>query len=212
MKLIKWGMAVFGLIVVLGAVTYAALDGRGSATAQVPPDPNNPGVAGAGARYEELLAQNLGVSVETLKAAQKSARDQLIDEAVAEGRLTAEQGEKLKSLELGEGRKHLLHRARQDIRRAVMNFLDAAAETIGISRDDLKEELRAGKSLTEIAGANNVSPEALKSGITSKLQAKLQEAVARGHLTQAEADQIASKLDQRIEKLIQHSGVPRRIR
>jgi hypothetical protein len=43
-----------------------------------------------------MLAQQLGVSVDQLRSATREVRNQLIDQAVAAGRITKEQGDRLK--------------------------------------------------------------------------------------------------------------------
>lgn len=96
-----------GNVLVAGAVTagvlavgaaVAVISPVSSAFAQTPP-PGAPPKAGAerAADYLAKLAANLGVSVDALKAANQTTANQLIDEAVTAGKLSAEQATQAKA-------------------------------------------------------------------------------------------------------------------
>ena len=80
----KWGLGAFGLAAVVGVIALGASVLGGVAQAQEPP--------GEGSsfqeQYQEALAEKLGVSVDELQAAQEAARSQMIDDAVASGRMS----------------------------------------------------------------------------------------------------------------------------
>jgi hypothetical protein len=182
--------------------------GSGSVSAQVP------FLGGGDGRYQEILAEKLGISVEILKAAEKAARDQLIQEAVDAGRLTQEQADRLKNLELGQGRELLkggpgpfggfLH--------AVKSVLNAAAEVIGISEDEVIAGLREGKSLVEIADENGVDRDELKDGLIEKLTEAIEQAEANGRITSQQADRLQSALEEHIDEVIDHEGAIRALK
>src|SRR5262245_31493342 len=89
-------VAVAGAIaagVLAVGVVVAVISPVSSAFAQTPSPTPTPGAkVDRAADYLAKLAANLGVSVDALKAAGQKTAGQIIDEAVAAGRLTAEQG------------------------------------------------------------------------------------------------------------------------
>src|SRR5918998_604475 len=103
----------------------------------------------------------VGVTTEELQAARKAARDQMIDDAVAKGRISAEQAERLKSLQPGAG---LIKAAGAGMLKVAHNVLDTAAGVIGISPEAARAELQAGKSLAQIAADRGVDRSALENG------------------------------------------------
>lgn len=89
------GLAVTTLIVAVLAVIPAAMadgsEGEGAAPTSTPPDPNT-----ACENFAGKVAANLGVSVDTLKNAIIDAGLQMVDEALANGTITAEQAERMR--------------------------------------------------------------------------------------------------------------------
>ncbi len=69
-------------------------------------------------------------------------------------------------------------------------LLESAAKALNLSITQLDTELRSGKTLTEIATAQKVSLETVKSAVLATLKTQLAAAVKAGNLTQAQADQI----------------------
>lgn len=65
----------------------------------------------------------------------------------------------------------------------------AAAETIGIDEDTLWNELDAGNSLADIATANGVEPQALIDALVVEENAFIDELLADGEISEAEAEE-----------------------
>jgi hypothetical protein len=188
MRFMKWTLAGLAVLVVGGAVLFGV---AGSALAD-----GNKGERHA--QYEQMLAQQLGISVDQLKAAQESARNAMIDQALANGNLTAEQAARMKAAAPGEIRRHVgkaVHNAAADV-------FAAAAKTIGISTDELKQQLSQGQSLSGVAANHNVSRDQLKAGIMTEVKAQLQAAVSNGNLTQQQADKLANAASQHLDSVI----------
>jgi hypothetical protein len=89
---------------------------------------------------------------------------------------------------------------------------DVAKESItyiGLPADQVKQQLRSGKSLGEIA---NATPGKSRDGLLSDLDAKaadrIKAAVAAGTITQAQADQLTPKVDDAIVKIVDHKRAP----
>ena len=80
--------------------------------------------------------------------------------------------------------------------------LDAAASYLGITTDQLRTQLQSGKSLADIAKAQNKSVAGLEQAIVSAVQSKLDQAVKDGRLTSDEESQILARLKASIDNLV----------
>lgn len=87
-------------------------------------------------------------------------------------------------------------------------LFETAAETIGITTDELRSELEAGKSIAQVAQEHNVSTETLTGALQKEIDEKLADAVADGDLTQAEADEKRADAAERITEMINQEGLP----
>ena len=99
-------------------------------------------------------------------------------------------------------RRHL--RARVFVRKVVL-------ETVGIDRRTLRTELRSGKTIGEIATANNVEPSAVVSALVTAANTKLDAAGTAHKITAERAHKIEARLPARFTKLVS-SWHPRRLR
>jgi len=148
-------------------------------------------------------AKELGVDAAKLREAFEGALENRVDEAVADGRLTAEQGAELKErigsagfplLGLhgrhgGPGGPHGHERGAK---------LEAAAAFLGVTEAELREQLRAGKTLAEVAKAEGKTVAGLVDALVAAATAELAEAVESGRLTDAQRDRIVESLEERI--------------
>jgi polyhydroxyalkanoate synthesis regulator phasin len=196
MALRKWRPFVLGGIALGGLLALAVLL-AGPVQAQLGPGDQH----GRHQRYLELLAEELDVSVEELKQARQSARDQLIDEAVAAGKLTPEQAEARK-----DGNAKPVER-RGKIGRLAVSIFGEAAEILGLSGAEVRAGLKEGKSLADLASEQGVSN--LEDELASAIEAKLEQAVSNGNLTQEQADRMSEGLTERLDRIINHEGPPR---
>jgi hypothetical protein len=196
MKVVKWVLAGVGGLVVVGLLVMAAL-GHGLSQAQQP---------GEGKQaYEEALAAQLGIDVQTLRNAQQAALDQVLQDAVASGRLKQEQADKIKEQPKLAGAL-LMKRGAERIKAAFGDIFAAAANALGMSPDELKVELRNGKSVAQIASEKNIPLSDVKTAVTSEITNNVNEAVANGDLRQEQADKILSGLSERLDQVLQRSG------
>jgi len=89
---------------------------------------------------------------------------------------------------------------------------DVAKESVsylGLPADQVKQQLRAGKSLGDIANTSpGKSRDGLLADLDSKAKDRIQAAVDRGTITQAQADQLTPKVIDGIVKLVDHKGSP----
>src|SRR4051794_34946211 len=84
----------------------------------------------------------------------------------------------------------------------------AAATYIGISLDQLRTELKAGKSLADVAAAHGKTVAGLEAAIVADAKTHLDAAVAAGKLTADEAAQRLAKLQQHVDELVKRTGAP----
>lgn len=75
--------------------------------------------------------------------------------------------------------------------------LDAAADAIGITTDELRAELDTGASIADVAAANGVSADAVVDAMVEAKQERIAEKVAEGRITQERADEKLEDLEQR---------------
>lgn len=80
------------------------------------------------------------------------------------------------------------------------------AETLGLTPDELSAQLAAGQTLAQIAEAQGVSQEQLTTTLQAAMTEGLQQAVADGALTQAQADQMAVGMTARGATMFAHMG------
>ena len=151
------------------------------------------------------VARELGVTPAKLRTALENALVKRVDAAVADGRLTREQADRLEA-RIRSGDVPLLS-PRPHPRRAHGPFgrfgrLDAAASYLGVDHAELREALRSGRSLADVARENGKSVDGLVSALTNAATERLEAAVAAGRLTDAQRDEIASRLEQRIRRFV----------
>jgi len=88
--------------------------------------------------------------------------------------------------------------------------LTAAATAIGVTEDELRTELEAGKSIAAVAEANGVSEQTVIDAIIAEAKAHFAEEVASGEHTQAEVDAKLADLETRVKTLVETEGLPQR--
>jgi len=181
---------------VAGVITGAGalLIGGGVATAG-PGD----GARGAGCEQRlEKIAENRGVSVEQLQTEIKARLLAHIDAAEKAGRLSSERAAELRT-RVSEGK--LCERARHaKARIAARGMMRAAAEFLGLDRDELRAQL-PGNSLAGLATKQGKKVDDLEAAMVAPAKERLAKAVASGRISQARADEIGKKLEMLAEKL-----------
>src|SRR5262245_24028349 len=131
MKSIRIGAAIGGLTVAIGVLGYALL-GRGtSASAADPPKGR--------AAYEQALASALGIPLAQLQAAEATARSQVMPQGAPNFRPNGNNG----------GRPGPGGRFGFGLTGDVMNIV---TQTLGLSGDQVKQQLQGGQTLAQIAG------------------------------------------------------------
>ena len=174
------------------------------------------GIAAAGAsaadspRLVDEVAARLGIAPDQLRAAFRDALAARIDAAVETGKLTPEQGARLKerladAKGLGlmlRGRLAMKHPALVRALRARAHRLGPIAKYLGISRQELHTELRSGKSLAQIAVAHGKTVDGLVDAIVARARARLDTAVEKSRLTRQRADELLARLTDAVEQAV----------
>jgi hypothetical protein len=154
-------------------------------------------------------ADQLGVQPRELSNALKQALKNRVDAAVEDGRLTKEQGARMKQrieanevplLGLAPGRfgrpghheHHFLFHAK----------LEAAAEYLGITGAQLRAALRDGKTLAQVARDRDKSVDGLIDALVERAETKLDEDVEAGRLTKAEKREMLVGIRERITDVV----------
>lgn len=173
-------------------------------------------VAGAGAQeetpedrpvdhYLEVLADNLGITVEELEGALTQSHIDLVNEKVADGTITEEEAaEIIERIESGEGRLLPPFGGGHGGGHRLAGLVVAnSAEVLGIEVDALREELHAGNSLADVATAQGVDIEQFKADLLAAIASDLDEKVADGSITQEQADRILEKITESIDRIVE---------
>lgn len=161
---------------------------------------------------QEVLAdaaKRLDVTPQKLRDALAAAQDAQLDRAVKAGDLTQEQADRIKArrkqsgrvLGGGPGRGH--PRGGPGGRffggRGIP-IHTTVAKALGITETELREQLRDGKSIADIAKAEGKSLDAVKDALRKAVKAELDKQVAANDITQAQADRRLDHLEQHLDR------------
>ncbi len=155
--------------------------------------------------FRTAFAANLGVSQDELVAAAKAAAATAVDKAIADGTLTQAAGDKLKeriTAADGEGCGFLAGprgRIAQKALAVARDGVTAAADALDMTVDELRTALRSGKDLKEVAADEGVPYATVTTAVLNAVKADLDAAVKAGTITQARADRILDRIEQRLE-------------
>jgi polyhydroxyalkanoate synthesis regulator phasin len=203
----------------LTATVMAAAVG-GAALAQVTPQTPTPAAKPARAQQQDAflgaLASKLGKSPDEVRAAVVAAQKELVDRAVAAGRLTQAQGERLKQRIDQTGGRGALRapklpgKAQRPAMPAIRASIGDLATFLGLSSaQQLGQELRAGKSLAQIAQEHGKTRDQLKQYLTDQARTRADEAVKNGRLTQDQANRAVQAFTQNLDRMIDRAAKPR---
>jgi polyhydroxyalkanoate synthesis regulator phasin len=177
------------------------------------------------------VAEKLGIGEDELRSAMTEAEQDIIDEQVAEGKLTAEKGEALKE-RIGEKgllgplgglvdgpRDRLCDRVFDCIRKRVCNgasdcvdgrvrdhTVEAAATVLGLELEELVSELKDGKTLAEVAEEQGMAVDEFTAAMLSEVRQELDALVAEGKLTEEQADANFEHVEENIDRIVNAQG------
>ncbi|HEY7295934.1 MAG TPA: hypothetical protein VH916_12890, partial [Dehalococcoidia bacterium] len=159
-------------------------------------------------QHETVLAQKLGISPQQLQTAQKAARDQLIDNAVAAGKLTKAQGDALKSGHKpsggaggsrGPGARGALPGG---LSNGITDAVKAAAAALNLTPEQLQTSLRGGQSLAELAQSKGIGRDGLRAAIMASVQNDVNAAIRDGKITAQQGTTIIDQVSKGLDRLL----------
>ena len=121
-------------------------------------------------------------------------------ELVANGTLTQEQADAVTA----EVRERAADRPHLGLR-LLHNGREIAAETIGIELDALRQALRDGQSIADVAEANGVAPDAVVVALVEAGNAALDELVANGRIDEERAAELRENLPEHAQIFVDRS-------
>jgi hypothetical protein len=78
------------------------------------------------------------------------------------------------------------------------------ADTLGVTRQDLRTALKGGQTISEYATSLGKDPKTVSDALVTAANSKLDQLVAAGKLQQDRADTIKGKLPARVDKVMNH--------
>lgn len=188
-----------------------AVGGTGAAIAAVSKDDDRK----AEQAVLEDAAKRLNVTPDKLRDALAAAQDAQLDQAVKDKLLTQEQADRIKARRkttgsvLGgpvggkrfHGKPQLFGAGPRVARGFGKDIVGDAAEALGLTRAKLLEQLRAGKSIADVAKAQGTSLPDVRSAVKAATKTRLDKAVKDGDITQKQADVLREHLDKVLETI-----------
>jgi uncharacterized protein YidB (DUF937 family) len=164
----------------------------------------------SGDKFIAKTAEKLGISTDELTTAMSNAQFDLIDEAVANGKLTEHEAAKLKERvnEYGPlsalGLKH--RKQAEGVCRGAKLAIGAAADVLQMDRAEIVSAVRSGQSLAEIAQSKGMSVEDFKAALLQAVKGKLDAKVTEGTITQEQADRAYTAIQGKIDQIVEFKG------
>ena len=162
-----------------------------------------------GDKFIAKTAEKLGIRTEALTTAMSNAQFDIIDEAVANSKLTADEAAKLKARVNEYGPLSVLglrHRKDGAVCRGAKLVGGAAADVLQMDRADIVSALKSGQSLAEIAQSKGMGVDDFKAALLQSVKSKLDAKVADGTITQEQSDRAYSAIQGKIDEIVQFKG------
>ena len=195
-----------GLTIATLAIAGALLAGAGSALAGDGDDKSQ-----RCERRLERIAERRGITVAELKAQIRERLLARIDEAVKAGRITEAQAAERRA-KVNEGNLcRVVKAANRRVhasRAAVRTMLRAAAGYLGVSNEELRAELRSGKSLEAVAEAKGKGVTGLREAMLAPIAERLDKAVKDGRITDSRRDALMERFGKLADRLLERTFAP----
>jgi len=189
----KWRIGAILLAVVIFTGVMAGISFAGDGQTKID-------LEGVYQNFISKLAANLGIDQSIVETAINNTRQQILDEAVQEGKITQEQADKISSNPIcglaggfgflngkeGPGELGLAARGRN---------LDDMANILGITAEELKAEMESGKNMEQIATEHGLTMEQFHEKTLELRKAEISQALENGEITQEQADKMLEGLE-----------------
>ena len=159
-------------------------------------------------QYEQDLAKKLHISVSALRQDNKSTLISVLNQKVKDGKLTQIKANAIiKKVNQSAGNvcpnqlthKHTINHAW--LKKYAQNVTTLLAQGLHLNASQLTTQLKAGKKLSEIATAQNVSTSALQTLVKNTATTILKQAVSAGTLKQTRANTISASIQKHPESI-----------
>jgi hypothetical protein len=160
-----------------------------------------------GQSFLSRVAGHLGISTQKLEDATKAAAIDQVEADLKAGKITKAQADELKA-RIRQGNAPFLFRGPHrlggpgSLHHAPFGHLSAAADYLGLSVQGLLEKLSSGQSLADVAKAQDKSVDGLKEAMVADAKERLDQAVENGMLTEAQAEEALSAIEDKIDGLV----------
>jgi ribosomal protein S20 len=159
-----------------------------------------------GGKTVAQVATEHGVDPASVVNAIVAAGTQRIDQAAAQGTIDASKADQAKQ-KLPDFANRFVNEARPKsgngrgygLRK---DAVQAAAKEIGVSTDDLKQARKDGKTIAQVAKDHDKSVDDVVSAIVKAATSDIDQAVKNGKLDSKRADELKSKLPDRVKQLV----------
>lgn len=165
--------------------------------------------------FKQAFASRLGVDSSKLDSAYAGAVGDVVDQAVKDGKLTQAQADKIKAAAAKNGFKGVAFGQKkgangknkaEKVKALSQTVINAAATPLNLTGDQLKTELKSGKSIADVAQSKNVDIKTVKDAILAAIKTGLDSKVKDGKLTQAQADKAYQAAANHIDQIVNHKG------
>src|SRR5437588_4731484 len=182
------------------------------------PSPSTSGTKNYAQVFVDKLAAILHLNSTQTRDALKRAELQTVDQMLKDGRITQQQADAMKArINAGQGLGPIggfgLRPGAFKGDRALMQQLataeeNAVASAMHMSAMDLKNALKAGKSLSDLEVQQKVSDSAVKTAMKNAAKGVLDKAVKAGTITQAQEDAMLARVGSGLKFRSRHKGGP----
>ncbi|HUZ00763.1 MAG TPA: hypothetical protein VMU89_10460 [Thermomicrobiaceae bacterium] len=209
------GGALVG-VVLAGALVAGTVFADSPATPSTISSGSSPTTQGTGQLsaaqlFVNRLAQNLGISTSQLQTGLKTTEVQSVADAVAAGKINAQQGATLTqkiNASNGIGFFRFVDRVRDRIslaRYLKVQIGTEIANDLGMTPKDLKAELQSGQTLSQVITAHGKTTDQVVNDVVAKARTRLDASVANGNLTQTRENQLLANLQTRLTNAINNN-------
>lgn len=202
----KFYLGVAGALLAAGsvvAVTAAASQAVPVAAAASPKPSSSPNAAPAKRQayctsFVNHLASDLGKKPDQVQKAVSDALNQTLADAVKAGDLTQQQADAIKARknagDLCSGPVAGIGRGAAGRAGLAKIGMAEYAKALGISQQELQQDLAGGKTIKDIAASKGMDENAFRSSLANAVKADLDPRVASGKLTQQQEDAVLNRI------------------